>query len=206
MLYNKKIYAELGLKVPTLGRVLANSEKIKAAGKVTPIMQTFGDTWTASCSCSATSPTSRRRTRTGRTNYTANKAKYVDQPALQGFLNQQQAYEDGYYNKDFASATNDDGMKAIATGTAAQYPMLTGAICDDRSRTTRTTSTTSASSRCRRRTPPTPATIWLPNALYIPKTTDGRQARRREEVRGVRQLQRWLRRPEQGRLGRAART
>ena len=45
----------------------------------------------------------------------------------------------------------------------------------DRSRrTTPTSSTTSASSRCPRPTPhDTALTVWLPNAIYIPKTTEG---------------------------------
>ena len=48
VLYNKDIYAELGLEVPTTwDEFMANSEKIKAAGKAAPIIQTFGDTWTS---------------------------------------------------------------------------------------------------------------------------------------------------------------
>ena len=48
VLYNKDIYAELGLKVPTTwDEFIANSEKIKAAGKAAPIIQTYGDTWTS---------------------------------------------------------------------------------------------------------------------------------------------------------------
>ena len=44
ILYNKKIYAELGLSVPkTWAEFMANNEKIKAAGKVA-VIQTFGDT------------------------------------------------------------------------------------------------------------------------------------------------------------------
>jgi raffinose/stachyose/melibiose transport system substrate-binding protein len=47
ILYNKKIYAELGLSIPkTWAEFMANNEKIKAAGK-TAVIQTFGDTWTS---------------------------------------------------------------------------------------------------------------------------------------------------------------
>ena len=66
--------------------------------------------------------------RTSPSDYTANKRKYADQPALQGFENQQDVFEAGYLNEDFASATFDDGVKAVATGKAAHYPMLTFAI------------------------------------------------------------------------------
>ena len=47
ILYNKKIYADLGLSVPkSWAEFMANNEKIKAAGKA-PVIQTFGDTWTS---------------------------------------------------------------------------------------------------------------------------------------------------------------
>src|SRR6478609_4207740 len=47
VLYNKKIYANLGLEVPTTwDEGIANSEKIKSDGNgVAPILQSFGDTW-----------------------------------------------------------------------------------------------------------------------------------------------------------------
>ena len=47
VLYNKKIYADLGLSVPkSWAEFMANNAKIKAAGKA-PVIQTFGDTWTS---------------------------------------------------------------------------------------------------------------------------------------------------------------
>ena len=49
VLYNKKVYADLGLEVPTTwDEFIANSEKIKAdGGGIAPILQTYGDTWTS---------------------------------------------------------------------------------------------------------------------------------------------------------------
>ena len=75
-----------------------------------------------------TSTTSRPRCPTFAADYTANKAKYATTPeALAGFENMQKVKEAGYFNKDFASAKLNDGIKAVATGTAAHYPMLGGA-------------------------------------------------------------------------------
>ena len=37
-------------------------------------------------------------------------------------------YEAGYLNKDFASATYDDGLQMLADGKGAHYPMLTFAV------------------------------------------------------------------------------
>ena len=174
VLYNKKVYESLGLEVPTTwAEFVANNEKIKAEGKVTPVMQTYGDTWTTQLFVLGDFANVPRRTPTGPTEYTANKRKYADEPALQGFANQAGGIEAGYFNENFASALFDDGISAIATGEGAHYPMLTGAVSTIR-RTTRTTSTTSGVF-------PLPAqdaadtrlTVWLPNAVYIPKTTEG---------------------------------
>ena len=110
------------------------------------------------------------------------------------------AFEAGYFNKDFASAKYDDGIKAVATGTAAHYPMLTSAIAAINAELSRTTSTTSASSPCRPRTPAnTRMTVWLPNAALHPEDDRGRQAGGGQEVRRLRQLPGGLRDPEHGR-------
>ena len=67
VLYNKDIYAELGLKVPTTwDEFIANSQKIKDAGKAAPIIQTFGDTWTSQMWVLADFYNVQDRSRTGR--------------------------------------------------------------------------------------------------------------------------------------------
>ena len=132
VLYNKKVYAELGLEVPTTwAEFKANNEKIKAAGKVDPIQQTYGDTWTSQLFVLGDFANVAAQDPDWAEQYTANKRKYVDEPALQSFENQQDAFDSGYFNKNFASATYDDGVKAVATGTAAHYPMLTSAVVGD---------------------------------------------------------------------------
>ena len=48
VLYNKKIYAELGLKVPkTWAEFMQNNAVIKEKSKAAPVIQTFKDTWTS---------------------------------------------------------------------------------------------------------------------------------------------------------------
>jgi len=57
--------------------------------------------------------------------YTAGELKYATTPAaLAGFQHIQDVKDAGYFNKDFASAKLNDGVKAVATGTAAHYPQL----------------------------------------------------------------------------------
>jgi raffinose/stachyose/melibiose transport system substrate-binding protein len=176
VLYNKKVYADLGLKVPTSwAEFRANNEKIKAAGKVTPIYQSYASafTWTAQLFVLGDFANVAAQDPNFAANYTAGKAKYVDQPALQGFVNQQQAHDDGFFNKDYASATFDSALKAIANGTAAHYPMLTGALSTIVQNYPDKINDVGFFALPAQDAANTRATIWLPNALYVPKTTTG---------------------------------
>ena len=77
ILYNKKIYAELGLSVPkSWAEFMANNEKIKAAGKA-PVIQTFGDTWTSQLFVLGDFYNVQAAVPDFAADYTANKAKYA---------------------------------------------------------------------------------------------------------------------------------
>lgn len=174
VLYNKKVYSKLGLKVPTSWADFeANNAKIKADGKVTPIEQTFGDTWTSQLFVLGDFANVAKQDPNWAADYTANKAKYADQPGLQAFLNQQETHAAGYYNKDFASAKYDDGVKAIATGTAAHYPMLTAALAAIAQNYPKNIDDVGFFALPAKDATNTQMTLWLPNSLYIPKTTEG---------------------------------
>jgi raffinose/stachyose/melibiose transport system substrate-binding protein len=170
--YNRKVYARLGLQVPkTWSQFMANNAKIKAAG-VTPVLQTFGDTWTSQIfvladfhNVAAAEPDFVQR-------YTDNQAKYTTDPAaIKGFEHLQQVHDAGYLNKDFASAKLDDGLRDVATGKGAQYPMLTllvGQMVADVSSSAKDVGFFAL--------PGDDAakygmTVWYPNAVYIPKST-----------------------------------
>jgi len=174
ILYNKKVYERLGLEVPTSWAEFdANNKAIKADGKVAPIEQTFGDTWTSQLFVLGDYGNVAAKDPQWAANYTAGKAKYVDEPASQAFKNQQQTFENGYYNKDFASATYDQGVKAIATGTAAQYPMLTNAVAAVAQSYPDNLDDVGFFPMPAQDAANTQMTLWLPNSLYIPKTTEG---------------------------------
>lgn len=172
ILYNKKIYAKLNLQVPkTWEQFQKNNAAVKAAGLV-PVIQTFKDTWSSQLfvlgdfyNVQAADPTFAER-------YTQNKAKYTTSPAaIKGFKRQEEVYSAGYLNKDFGSATYNDGVRMVARGEGAHYPMLTMAIAtlsldhkdyvndvgffalpgDDAAKYG--------------------LTVWMPPALYIPKST-----------------------------------
>lgn len=174
VLYNKKVYADLGLKVPTSWAEFdANNKKIKADGKVTPIEQSFGDTWTSQLFVLGDFGNVAKQDPNWAADYTANKAKYANQPALQSFLNQQQTHDDGYYNKDFASTKYEDAVKAVATGKAAHYPMLTNALATIQQNSPDNINDVGFFALPAQDAANTQMTLWLPNALYIPKTTEG---------------------------------
>lgn len=130
ILYNRKIYADLGLSVPkTWAEFMANNEKIKAAGKAAPVIQTFGDTWTSQLFVLGDYYNVQVANPNFAADYTANKAKYATTPsAMAGFQHGEDVFEAGYLNADFAAAKFDDGVRMVATGEGAHYPMLTFAI------------------------------------------------------------------------------
>jgi len=127
--YNKKIYSDLGLQVPkTWAEFMANNAKIKAAGKI-PVIQTFKDTWTSQLFVLGDFFNVNVAEPDFATKFTANQAKFATSPAaMKGFEHQADVFKAGYLNEDFGAATYDDGLRKLATGEGAHYPMLTFAI------------------------------------------------------------------------------
>jgi raffinose/stachyose/melibiose transport system substrate-binding protein len=172
--YHRPTYERLGLQVPkTWAEFMANNAKIKAAG-IDPVIQTFQTTWTSQLfvlgdfhNVAAAEPDFADR-------YTKNQVKYATSPnALKGFQHQKEIFDAGYLNKDFASATFEDGLRKVASGQGAHYPMLCSAI------SSMITAEPSAKTNVGCFAIPgddaakNGLTVWLPNALYVPKTTTG---------------------------------
>jgi raffinose/stachyose/melibiose transport system substrate-binding protein len=148
------------LQVPTSwAEFKANNDKIKADGKIDPIVQTFGETWTSQLFVLADFANVAAQDPEWAEQYTANKRKYADEPALQAFKNQQ--------------STFDDGVKAVATGTAAHYPMLSSAISAINANHKENVEDVGFFAMPAQDAADTRMTIWLPNGIYIPKTTEG---------------------------------
>ena len=174
VLYNKKVFSALGLSVPkTWAEFMANGETIKAAGNITPILQAYGTDWTSQLFVLADFANVAHQNPKWATNYTNNKAKYEDQPALAGFLHQQQAFQAGLFNKDFASLTHEQALKLLADGKAAQYPMLTVAVSAIQQNEADKAGDIGYFALPADKAANTSATIWQPNALYTPKTSTG---------------------------------
>jgi raffinose/stachyose/melibiose transport system substrate-binding protein len=107
------------------------------------------------------------------TNYTANKAKYVDQPALSSFQRLEAVQKAGFLNKDFASAKVTQGLQSLVQGTGAQFPMLTGTISQY------VTMSADAAANIGFYAQPGDSastyglTAWTPSGVYIPTSATG---------------------------------
>lgn len=174
IMYNKKVYADLGLTVPqTWDQFMANSEKIKAAGK-TAVLQTYGTTWTSQlfmlgdfANINAVDPNWAK-------NWTNNKVNYESQPGLGGFQDTEAIYKAGFINSDAASLTIDDGMKLLAKGDAVQFPILSGNITTVQQNSPDLVKDLGFFPIPTRLGSKSTLTTWVPNALYIPTTTKGK--------------------------------
>ena len=104
LLYNKQIYADLGLSVPTTWEEFAaNNDAIKAAG-IAPVGATFGadSTWTSQLFVLADYYNVQAAIPDFAEQYTNNQIKYATTPAaLAGFQHLQEAFEKGWYQEDF---------------------------------------------------------------------------------------------------------
>ena len=172
VLYNPKIYQKLKLQVPkTWGEVQKNNAAIKAPG-IAPVTQTFKDTWTSQLfvhgdyfNVQAVEPDFADR-------YTNNKAKFATSPtALKGFQKQEEVFKAGYLNKDFASAGYEDGLRMVAKGEGAHYPMLTFAIGTLATNFKENLSDVGFFALPGDNAAKNGLTVWVPPGLYIPKTT-----------------------------------
>jgi len=131
VLYNRPIFAKLKLSVPkTWAEFIADAQKIKASG-VPPVIQTYGgtDTWTSQLLVLGDYHNVAAENPGFAAQYTVNKAKFATTPAaLAGFEHLQQIHALGLENRDYASATNVQGLKDVATGAGAMYPMLSAVV------------------------------------------------------------------------------
>ncbi|NYD67533.1 ABC transporter substrate-binding protein [Agromyces atrinae] len=173
VLYNKPIYEQLGLSVPTSwSEFAANNDAISAAG-IPAIIQTYGDTWTSQLFVLGDFGNVLAQDPDWAEKYTAGERKYADEPGLQAFDNQEEAGKAGWFNPNFASALYDDGVRMVATGEGAQYPILTGAVSAIAQNYADNVDDVGVFAFPAQDAADTKLTVWLPNAMYIPKTTEG---------------------------------
>ncbi|HPZ50684.1 MAG TPA: ABC transporter substrate-binding protein [Propionibacteriaceae bacterium] len=175
VMYNKKVYADLGLQVPkTWAEFMANNAKIKAAGK-TAVIQSYaaGSTWTSQLFMLGDYHNVVQADPDWATKYTNNQAKYVNPPALAGFQHTEDVFKAGYINADAPALTSEQAVAKLASGEGVHYPILSGLID-----TVRRNHADKLNDIGFFGIPGTDAakaglTTWVPNAMYIPKTATG---------------------------------
>lgn len=147
---------------------MANNAKVKEAGKV-PVATTFGDTWTSQLFVLGDFYNVQAEVPTFAADYTANKAKYANTPAAaRGFQYLEDVFKAGYMNEDFGVAKFEDGMRMVATGEAAHYPMLTFAMATVKQNTPDNINDLGYFALPGPTADKNGLTVWMPSALYIP--------------------------------------
>lgn len=127
VMYNKTIYAELGLEVPaTWADFIANCEAIKAAGK-DAMIGSFADAWTAQVVFLGDNYNIIAEEPNFPAEFEAGAAKYATTPVgLKSFQKMVDLHP--YYNFDYLATTFNDACDKLATGEGAHWIMLTQAI------------------------------------------------------------------------------
>lgn len=147
---------------------MANNEKIKTAGKV-PVVQTYKDTWTSQLFVLSDFYNVQQANATFATDYTGNKVKYAaNAAAMAGFQHLQEAFKAVYLNPDFGAATFDDGMRMVANGEAAHYPLLTFGIGSVKQNEPDKLNDIDFFAQPGENAAHNGLTIWMPTALYVP--------------------------------------
>jgi raffinose/stachyose/melibiose transport system substrate-binding protein len=175
VLYNIPVYKKLGLEIPkTWDEFMNNNEAVKKAGGIAPVEQTYGETWTSQLFVLGDYHNVEAQVPDFAAQYTAGQVKYATTPAaLAGFQHIQEVHEAGYFNKDFASAKLNDGIKAIATGTAAHYPQLGGVSANIENVAPGKSKDVGFFPLPGNDAAKNGMTIWPGNGMYIPKTAEG---------------------------------
>lgn len=173
VVYNKKVYEQLGLTVPTTwDEYLANNEAVKEAGLV-PVYQSYADTWTSQVSILADFGNILAADPDWAEEYTANQRSYAEEPAFASWQHLQDLHDAGLFNTDYSSATFDDAVAAIAQGQAAHYPIVSTVLYGVQEDYPDNLADLGFFALPADDAENTRATIWQPDALYIPKTTEG---------------------------------
>lgn len=178
IMYNKAVYDTLGLSIPeTWAQFEENNTVIAGAGLV-PVVQTYGDSFTAQILILGDFANVASSDPDWADQYTLNKRSFAEEPALSSFEKLSGLAGAGVFNQDFASATYDDGIRLVAHGEAAHYPMLTNYVAtnvaanypdsaDDVGFFAVPSSTADEAAM----------TIWMPLAAYIPRSIpEGKRA------------------------------
>ena len=172
ILYNKVVYAKLGLKIPlSWAQFMSNSAKIKKAG-IIPVIQTYKDSWTAQLLVLADQFNVQAANPNFASEFTSNRARVATTPAaFASFAHLADIKKAGFINKDYASANLDKGLGYLATGKGAQYPMLTFVATNLAQSYPKLVKNIGFFAEPGTSPKSNGLTLWMPPGLFIPNTT-----------------------------------
>jgi raffinose/stachyose/melibiose transport system substrate-binding protein len=179
ILYRTDIFEEHGLSVPlTWEEFAANNEALLEAG-VTPVGASFGTTWTSQLFVLADYYNVAQEAPDFAEQYTANEAHYADTPAaLRSFERLQEAFDNGWWNEDYGSATYEDALLMLIDGEIAQYPMLTFALSEIAALDPEAAQNIGFFAQPGEDAATNGMTLWMPAGAYIAATTDQEEVAR----------------------------
>jgi len=175
--YNKKVYAQLGLKVPkTWAELLSNCEKIRKAGKV-PVIGSYKDDWTSQLIFLADYYNVQAQAPNFAADFTAHKATIAGTPAaLRSFQKLQEIYKNGYMNKDALATTYDAAQKMLLDGSGAMYPMLTFVLPNMQTIDAEKVKDIGFFAQPGDKASSNGLTTWMPAAIYLSKNSKNVEA------------------------------
>jgi raffinose/stachyose/melibiose transport system substrate-binding protein len=136
------------------------------------VIQTYRDTWTSQLFVLADYFNVQAEVPDFAEQYTAGQAKFATTPAaLRGFEHLAEVNAAGYLNEDYGAATYDDGLRMLANGEGAHYPMLTFAIAALGATYPEALENIGFFAQPGPTADSNGLTTWMPAAWYIPQST-----------------------------------
>lgn len=170
-LYNKKVYEELGLKVPTTwDELMDNCEKIKASGK-TAIIASYKDTWTSQPIFLGDAYNILHGAPNFVEDFTKHEATFANTPSATNAF-QKLADTAPYVNEDCMSTTYDMAVEMLANGEGAHYVMLTQALTNIYDQYNENIGDIGIFAQPGATEEETGLTVYMPNSFYVNKDTE----------------------------------
>lgn len=175
VMYNKDVYEEYGLEVPTTwDEFISNCKVLQDAGE-TAIIGSFADSWTSqviflgdNANVMTMDPSFAENLETGQDTYAGNEY------ALRSF--EKMSELNAYYNKDYLSTTYDDACDMIVEGEGAQWICLTQALSNIYELYGDDVNNIGVFAIPADNAEDTTLTTWMPSSLYVNKDSENLDA------------------------------
>src|SRR5699024_2454882 len=175
LVYNTAIYEELCLEIPkSWDPFMANNQRIADAG-YDPVIQTYGTTSTSQLLLLGNFANVLAADPEWAEQFTAHNRSYTEPPALAGFRHTETLAKAGYFNKNFPTATYQDAARMLAEGSGVHYPALSTIVNAVEMNYPDAVDAMGFMAIPAEDPALASATIWQPEGLYIPKTTEGEE-------------------------------